>query len=219
MALTNQKADMETEKFFFSNDTACLTFKVDSDKSFLPFPLNQNLYWRLLMSAALVAILVQGYKKRLLIAAYLKSPEVKLNPPTILFGLDQVNGIFLALSILFRIAFNLLPESLSDLAYPNVCDFVELFSGLYISGTIGWRCNMAIVKLLYVKGSQWLKNNTKANKILAVQVTLVIFTMTAVSIVMVICDKDSYIKRSCYHKTAVDLEIMYGLKVSYLFVK
>ena len=204
---------METEALFVNNDT-CLTFKMESDRRFLPFPLNQNIYWRLLMSTTLVAILVQGLKKRLLIAAYLRSPEVKFNPPNLLFGLDQICGIFLALGISFRIVFNLLPEPLSTLTDPSVCAFSELISGLYISGTISWRCNMAIFKLLYVKGHRWLKNSTGANNILGIQVTVGLCIMVSFSSIMINGDRDSYIKRSCYHKKTADLEILYGLEVS-----
>ena len=202
---------METEEFFFAGSANCLSFKVNSDKSFLPFPISQDLFWRLLVSALLVAIFIQGCKKRLLIAAYLRSPEIQLNPSNVFFSLEQVNGVFLALGILFRISFNVLPVPLSDLADPRVCVFAELMSGFYISGTIVWRCYMAIFKLLCVKGHKWVKNRVRRFPVMEVAIGL--SKMVLFSIVIIKGDKDNHVRRSCYHKLTDDLELLYGLEV------
>ena len=206
------------EAFFFIDDTTSLAFKADTEKSFLPFPVNQSLFCRLLISAVLVYVLVLGCKKRLLIAAYLKSPEVKLNPPNVLFCLDQVNGIFMVPMFLFFFLINTLSEPLSELTHPKVCAIAELIGGLYISGTIVWRCHIAIFKLLCVKGQRWLKR-AGANKILAIQVAVGLTIMVTSCVGMINGDKDSFLKRSCFHKMSTDLEILYGLQVSLLKLK
>ena len=204
---------METQLLFFTDGATTAHFQVDGDRSFLPFPINQIMFIRLVMSLILAAILVQGLRKRFIILAYMRSPEIKMNPPNFLYSLDQANGIFLALIIIFRIIFNLLPEPMSDLVDPRICSFAELMSGFYLSGTIVWRCYIAILKLLYIKAQSWLLDRIGVNKLVALTVILGLSKMTLFSLVMINSDKDSYLKRSCYHRNAADLEILYGFEV------
>jgi len=208
-----KRLKMETKEPFFTGDSTYTIFALNSDKSFLPFPINQNLFVRVMICSVLASILVIGFRKRFLILAYMTSPEVKMNPPNVLFGLDQVNGIFLAMIIIYRITFNLLPEPLSDLVDPRICYFAELMSGSYVSGTIVWRCYIAILKLLYVKAQNWMQNTLEITKLLTVLVILGLAKMALFSSVMVSSENDSYVKRSCYHRNSTDLEILYGFEV------
>ena len=204
---------MEAEQSFFTGGATFTYFKMNSDKSFLPFPINQNLFVKILVCSVLAAILILGFRKRFLILTYMLSPEVKMNPPNLLFGLDQINGIFLALIIIFRIIFNLLPEPLSDLADPRICAFAELMSGSYISSTIVWRCYTAVLKLVYLKAQNWLQNTIGVNNLLLALVIVGLGKIALFSSVMIYSENDSYIKRSCYHRNATDLEILYGFQV------
>ena len=209
--------EAKSDEFFFIGGATCSIFKVNGDQSFLPFPINQHLVVRVLICSVLAAILSQGLKKRFQIFAFLRSPEVKMNPPNFLFALDQVNGVFLALIIIFRITFNLLPMPLSDLAHPKICAFAEVMSGSYISGTIVWRCYTAILKLSYVKAQIWLHNRIGVNTLLIAILILGLGKMALFSFAMSSSENDSYVKRSCFHRNAMDLEILYGFEVRFHF--
>ena len=203
--------DMNSVAFFYDikarPDVANFTLNSDNNSS-LPFPLNLNIVLRSLISAFLLLILVAGFKQRYVIFCYMKSSEFKLNPPNILFLLDQVNGLCLALIIVFRIIFNIAPTPLSDLLGSNVvCIVAELVSGIYISGVILWRCYIAIFKLMFVKAQNWIRD--KANVLLAFVLLLGLVQIVFFRWVMVVADQDSYIKRSCYHRTASDIELLY----------
>jgi len=171
---------------------------VFSGESFLPFPQNLNVWWRSLISIMLVGILVKGLGLRLKIYSYIQNSETKLNAVNVLFFLDQLNGVFLAIVLAARISFSLLTIPASELMGPLACSCYEFITGMYISGSFVWRFNIAVIRVLYIKAQNWLTMKMGVNKLLAIMIITGLGKMILLSIFMVTSDSYSYAKKSCY---------------------
>ena len=181
----------------------CQTFlnfqAFEDDGNSLPFPLNLNISWRWIISAVLGAIFVLGVRLRLKIVSYIRSPDTKLNETNILFCLDQVNGIFLAILLACNIIFLLLTEPAAKVIDPKFCYLNGASQSLYISGTFHWRSCIAIYRVLFIKGQKWLTENIGSNNVLALMIAVGLSFMTAFSYISVTSDRYSYSKRNCNH--------------------
>ena len=188
-------------------DVTFFTTFADENNS-LPFPLNLNVIWRWLISAILAGIFVQGVRLRLKIVAYIKSPDTKLNETNILFCLDQVNGLFLAIMITCGIIFIILTEPAAKVIDPNICYFNGANQGLYMSGTFIWRCFIAIYRVLFIKAQRWLTGKMGASKMLGLMLAIGLIFMIGFTIVSVTSDRYSYSKRNCNRWSDNTLDII-----------
>ena len=101
--------------------------------------------------------LIYGAKLRLKIISYILSPETKLGPINYLILMDQLNGILLATSIVIRIVFIISSTPLTSLFGKQFCKFSNLIGALYIGGSYGWSCFIAVYRVLYIKFQNWMK--------------------------------------------------------------
>ena len=203
---------------YATNDSATkveglMCFTVHSNQELLPFPLNLGITWRLVISLILLVTLAQGTKLRLVIFSYIKSEETKFSPTNILYCLDQVTGLFWAFTICIRIVNNFITEPISDLLNPMACSGFEFVSGLFIGGTVIWRCFIAIFRVLYIKAQMWLTTKFGVYKLLIIMIMTGLVLMVLLGLIMVTFDQYSYSKRSCFRMSHFDLEVLYDYQV------
>jgi len=191
-----------------------LTFTVFSDESkSLPFPLNLDFVWRLLISAFMVAILVQGTRLRLRIASYIQSSDTKMNENNVLFCMDQINALFLAISLACCISFNLLSVPAAAIS-DQLCHLNEISHGLYLSGTIIWRCYIAVFRVLFVKARSWLTEKMGATRLLVLMILSGLALMIGFSIALMMLDPYNYAKRNCFRWSDEAVDIMRSWQVT-----
>ena len=144
------------------NETVWLSLSSFDDN--LPFPLSEPWYLQVLILILMLTTFCQGLKFRSLIIRYLMSPECK-GPINALIWADQMNGIFLGLGILLKLAIILTPFPLAEVIGEGVCDWSSFLIGLYVAGAAAWRCAIAVFRVIILKGSTLIKDG-KLSKIL-----------------------------------------------------
>lgn len=197
---------LQTEKY--SN------FSVATNPELFPFPLNLSIIWRSVISVIILAILVQGIRLRSVIVHYIMSPETKMNATNILFCLDQANGILLAAIIILRISFIMLPFPAGDLTNNSVCRFTSYISNMYLSGTIFWRCCIAIYRALLVKAQLWLTTTIGSKKMLMTMIATGLTLILLHSSIMASLSVDSYTSRLCLRQSSMAADIVNSYKVN-----
>jgi len=205
-AFTNDDSHLLNKSFF------AFTVFTDESKS-LSFPLNLSFFWRLLISAFLVVILIQGTQLRFRIVSYLRSPDIKMNENNILFCLDQVNGLFLAILLVCCITFIMLPFPAATISEKKLCYLNEINHGLYLSGTLVWRCCIAVFRVLYIKCQRLLNDKMGATNLLALMIIGGLASMTGFSIALLSLDPYNYAKRKCYRWSDKAVDIMKSFQV------
>ena len=101
---------MPGDVFFISSNDSTLRILFIPFTGFdaLPFPLYLPPSVRIVISLVLLIVLAYGSKYRYIIFSYLRAPELKMGPINYLIWIDQVNGVFLGFTILYKaIAINL----------------------------------------------------------------------------------------------------------------
>lgn len=111
-----------------------------------PFPLNQSTSVKVTISLSLVFILCFGVIVRRKIFKYLQTVDCKKNPINYFVWLDQLNGGFLGLNVIFYIVTILLPFPLSDLIGYEVCNWADLFGCFYLAGSTNWGWTIALIR-------------------------------------------------------------------------
>lgn len=100
--------------FNFNNSHMDIVFNYDEVRE-LPFPLNLSSTSKHLLSLVMILALLFGLKLRSQIFSYLRAPETKYGPMDHMIWIDQVNGLFLALVLLWRIVIVNLSMPLSQI--------------------------------------------------------------------------------------------------------
>jgi len=188
------------------------SFRAFTDNS-LPFPLNLNIFWRLLISAFWAGILALGIHLRLRIFSYIQSPETKMNETNILFCLDQAGGIFLAIALVCGISFTMLTVPASSLIDFNFCDLNGVCTGLYFGGTFIWRACIAIFRVLYIKAQKWLTCKMGERNLLALMAILGLVIMIRFSILAGVTHRYSYSQRLCHRWSDEALDVLKSYQV------
>ena len=84
---------------FSANSSSVVSFQPFPDEIGLPFPLNCNPMLKYSLVALYLLTLIQGTRLRSVIVRYMLSTEANLGPINILISFDQLNGIYLFLTI------------------------------------------------------------------------------------------------------------------------
>jgi len=134
--------------FYQRNGTfsAIFYYKVFPDTFGYPVPLNQTKAIRALVFGFLSVNLLIGLKIRRKMIKHLQSSELRRNPINYFFWLDQLNGGFLGLSIIFTMFVILLPFPISDIIGYQLCNWADLFGCFYLSGSSFWSCGIALIR-------------------------------------------------------------------------
>ena len=137
---------MSTATNFFESENVTLVFNSFEDDLNLPFPLNLNKGWTIVITLQQILTLVFGIKLRSIIILYLLSPDTKLGPINSLIWMDQINGIFLAFAIALRMMAINSPIPLSQVFGDSFCEWIGLPGCIYICGAVVWSCFIAIYR-------------------------------------------------------------------------
>ena len=112
----------------------------------LPTPLNQTFGVKMIIVTLLICDLLLGCYIRRKIINYLQSRDSKENPINYFFWIDQVNGIFLGLNIVFTLAAILTPFPISDIVGFEICNWVDVIGCVYLAGSTFWSFNIAMLR-------------------------------------------------------------------------
>ena len=117
-----------------------------SERLGLPTPLNQTSGVKILIVSLLIWDLLLGFYIRRKIINYLQSRDSKQNPINYFFWIDQVNGIFLGLNIIFTLVTILTPFPVSDIVGFEACNWVDVIGCIYLTGSTFWSFNIAMLR-------------------------------------------------------------------------
>ena len=120
--------EMSLEKMFnfFTETENTESFVFNSDGSLPPFPFNLSYSTRIFISILMALVLVGGLHYRMLIFRYLVQPSTNKGPINLLIWIDQLNGLFLAITSIGRIIAFMLPFSMSQLTGETFCRWTPL---------------------------------------------------------------------------------------------
>ncbi len=172
----------------------------------LPFPVNLSFEWRMCIALSLLLTLIVGTNLKIIIFKCLNSPDANLGPINYLIWFDQINGTFLAPSIIVRILSLLVPIPVSDIFGQHFCDVTMYLNDLYIAGRSMWSFFIALFRVLFVKGQKWLKKTIGVSNILLLMISsglLVLFS--TVSILFYFDDAPTYM--ICLRKSTENIII------------
>ena len=126
--------------------TAIFNFEQFPDSAGYPVPLNQTLTTRVVVFLLLSINLALGLKIRAKVIKNLQSADLRKSPINYFFWLDQINGGFLGLSIIFTLLVILLPFPISNIIGFELCNWADLFGSFYLSGSSFWSCGIALLR-------------------------------------------------------------------------
>jgi hypothetical protein len=197
------------------NISKIVNFTILSESEGLPFPLYLHLVWRVLLVLSLLFTLIEGIQLRKVIVDFAISPESKLGPINYVILIDQVNSLFLGMSIIFQITANICPVPLSVLMGNEFCNFVHFIGAIYLGGSSIWGCFIALFRVLFIKAQNWLTCSVGVNRLLIAMLTLgalQIFLFAGVSFQI---DGESLTKKLCSHLSFIDMAIIQDYEVRY----
>jgi hypothetical protein len=198
-----------------STSQEIIIFSPFIDSEGLPFPLYLHPILKILLSMSLLLALVQGTRLRAIIIAYIISPETKLGPINYLIWVDEMNGVFLGVSIAIRIIFILCPYPVNNLLGSGFCKFVEFIGILYIGGMSTWGCYIAVLRVLFIKAQMWLQDTIGVTLLLQMLLLLGLVMNLSAGLLFLHFDEDSITKKFCYHLSVSDFNILEEYQVGY----
>ena len=111
---------------FMSANTTAETLIMLINESQPPFPFNHIYSTSILIAILITLTLISGTYFRMFIIRYLLEPSTKLGPINFLIWVDQINGIFLAVSALGDVAAFVSPFPLSKITGDKFCRWSPL---------------------------------------------------------------------------------------------
>ena len=205
--------EVKMKETVISRSDGHISFETLPEEQGLPFPLFLHPAWRAFLGISLLVTLVFGAKLRLKIISYIKSPETKLGPINYLIVLDQINGLFLAGSIVMRITFLISPEPMSKVVGDYFCNVANTFGAVYIAGSYLWSCCIALFRVLFVKAQDCLKEKFGVKNLLIVMIFFGVAQIFPFSILLLLFDNENSTFKLCSHISNTDLEILDAYKV------
>ena len=143
-----------------------------SDAERLPFPLNQPILLQNALVASLALNLLIGIKIRVKIVKYLQSVEIEKNPINYFFWLDQINGAFLGINITLTLIALLTPFPIKDIIGGELCNWIDIFGCVYLTGTSVWSFNIALYRILIMKVKGFESHSNTKYKALVIMTLL-----------------------------------------------
>ena len=207
---------MISEPIFESFNSSTYTiFKTLSDEDGLPFPLYLKFYVRVGLALSLVFTLVQGARLRKVIISYIKSPETKLGPINYLILVDQINGLFLATSIIMRTVFIISPVPMSTVFGNNVCNLANFVGAVYIGSACIWSCYISLFRVLFINAQNWLKNKIGVNRLLYILLVTGYAQILTFATLFLLFDTENSTMKMCSHLSDADLKIIDAYQVNF----
>jgi hypothetical protein len=211
-SINNMDNNMSSFETFISTnmsgtDVGIIVFHPLSDNDGLPFPLNLQLIWKILLVAILLVNLVQGSRLRGTIVAYIKSPESNLGPINYLIWVDQINGMMYALIVLVRIVYIIYPYPISSIFGLEFCQVMNFVSGIFVAGSYTWGCCVAIFRVLFVTFQNSLNGRIGTEFLLNAMLFLGMVQIFAYSTTSLIFDDEVPGFKMCTHLSSEDQKI------------
>jgi len=178
----------------------------------LPFPLTESRYFQLAILILMLVIFCYGLKLRMLIIRYLMSPECK-GPINALIWADQMNGTFLGIGILLKMAFLLHPVPLAKVLGDGFCNWAGVPISLYVTGAGSWSCAIAALRVAIIKGCPLFKEETMVRILYTTSLSIHL----GCGIMMAKYGEITAPVKLCFHYTDYENEIMELYKVSKKF--
>ena len=121
----------------------------------VPFPVNLSYEWKISVIVLYAFFLLSGFGFRGIIFSYLTQPDTKQYPINFLLLLDQCNGMFFGLTLIFEISTLYLEYPLRDVLGDNFCKWIRFPVTSYAYGCLIWGCFIALYRILYIKANNW----------------------------------------------------------------
>jgi hypothetical protein len=106
----------------------------------------------------MLCCLAKGIQLRAKIVVFLKSPDAKLGPINYLIWVDQVNGVFLGVSIFLRVLMIASPVPLSSLLGEDFCTWADFLGLIYLGGSYIWGSGIALFRALFIKCQRLIRD-------------------------------------------------------------
>ena len=133
-------------------------------------------------------------------------------PINALIWADQMNGIFLGLGILLKMAFLLSPLPLATVLGDGFCAWAGVPISLYVSGAGSWSCAIALFRVFILKGTPLINES--------VLLRILYFISLAIHLgcgsLMARYGEITTPEKLCFHFTESENEIMEHYKVSFI---
>lgn len=201
---------MKNFNFFLTiNHTYSLSAKFEplNSSESLPFPLNGSILTKIVVTAYLLINFLIGCSLRSKIFAFTKTQKVKDNPINVFIRLDQINGIYMALNIIYTISVIYLEFPLSTLIGIEGCNWMDLLGTAYLIGQSTWSCFIAGYRVLYIKYQTFFKYGIKEKKFVILLTILGHLFIIYSSCLLAYFDKGISFKL-CSHYSSIDLRIL-----------
>ena len=137
-----------TSFFALDNETTklALEFTQFPDSAGFLALLNLTYEVKAIIIALLLLDLIVGLVLRTKVISYLRTNDCKRTPLNNFFFLDQINGGFLGLNIVYTVIAILIPYPISTVIGYELCNWADLFGCLYIAGSNIWSSAIAVLR-------------------------------------------------------------------------
>ena len=137
-----------TSFFVLDNQTikSALEFTQFPDSAGLLALLNLTYEVKAIIITLLLLDLIVGLVLRTKVISYLRTTDCKKTPLNNFFFLDQINGGFLGLNIVYTVIAILVPFPISTVIGYELCNWADLFGCLYIAGSNIWSSAIAVLR-------------------------------------------------------------------------
>jgi len=130
----------------------------------LPFPLNAGFHNKLLIIIYLITNFILGCLLRFNIISFTHSLNGNENPINLFIWYDQLNGIFMALNIVYTLTILHLPFPLSSIIGNDACNMADLIGNLYLFGQAVWSCFIAVYRVFYIRFQNLFSSGIKTSR-------------------------------------------------------
>jgi hypothetical protein len=202
--------------FFERNET--ISFSTFEDSVGLPVPLYLPLEAKLLLSFSLILCLIFGFKLRLVILSYLRSPETNLGPINYLIWVDQMNGLMYSVVILVRIMTIHSSTPLCNIFGPQFGPSINLISCFYNSGSLFWSYFVAIYRVLFILAQRWLTQYVGIDRFLNFLIVYGLISVLANGSAYNYMDDKGSITKASFHRSNAYIEIMNSYQVIIILI-
>ena len=198
---------MENQVLIFAYNNATIHFQPFSHQNGLPFPLYLPSEIKHIICILLVLTLCYGIKFRCIIFSFLRAASTKMGPINYLIWIDQINGIFLGFNILAKIFSIAAPVPLAEILGSNFCEWIDLPGCFYIIGSYLWSSFIAIYRILYLKGSHYVKNVIGERNLLNIMLIYGFTVQIIPTFWLAVFDFRSSSEKLCSHHTTEEIII------------
>jgi len=202
---------METLHFFVTLDNITTettsNFWPLSHHESLPFPLNAEYHNKVIIIIYLLTNLIFGSILRFNIILFTHSMNGSGNPINLFIWYDQLNGIFMAINIVYTITVLNVPFPLSSIIGDGVCNWADLIGSFYLFGQTVWSCFIAIYRMVYISFQRLFTCGIRTSKfVLGLSWLCHVFVISS-AVTAAYCDK-GILYKMCTHHSVEEIDIL-----------